>query len=482
MNIFKILSNGILKRRNVESTINEIDLSSPVVELKRDDNVVFESDDITRISSDNFIDATDLLNIQKYKNNIRLLVDEARSKGEISKFAIIREDDIFPYGWEWRKSSDSTSIEYGKCALTYELRMAKAEEIVNPNRIFSGINIPIDEREINKAARSIDLMYGRIVMPSHFRSTKHFTINTPLGYTGSYNSGISADRKFIVIDDVSSFINSGYGYSADYMDAYLDVTHENMSISDKAIVLISDDNYYEVMEDKSIREQLTGRRVIRYKGDGSLAINMVLSENGVLPSRPGGFYGYYQDDVQLILENSMRKLCDDNNLLYAQGHGNIDGVGGHFTDLYDSMYPDDLSFSKRLADFLRVKFPEYASIINDNILNHPGDTVKKIGPDKINEALLLFNDLEKKRVSDSRLKYDQERDFLPDDVRRLFKHTVSIINRFYSQEDMRNNDFEIRDLIRQFYHSDDVQVQISSAKEIILYIQRKLNINSNYSI
>lgn len=481
MNIFKILSNGILKRRNVESTINEIDLSSPVVELKRDD-VVFESDNITQISTNEFIDATDSLNIQKYKNNIRLLVDEARSKGEISKFVTIREDDIFPYGWEWRKASSSTSVEYGKCALTYELRMAKAEEIVNPNKIFSGINIPVDEREINKVARSIEPMYGRIVMPSHFRSTKHFTINTPLGYTGSYNSGISADRKFIVIDDVSSFINSGYGYSADYMDAYLDITHENMPITEKAIVLISDDNYHEVIKDESIREQLSGRRVIRYKGDESLAINMVLSENGVLPSRPGGFYGYYQDDVQLILENSMRKLCDDNNLLYAQGHGNIDGVGGHFTDLYDSMYPDDLSFSKRLADFLRVKFPEYASIINDNILNHPGDTVKKIGPDKINEALLLFNDLEKKRVSDSRLKYDQERDFLPDEVRRLFKHTVSIINRFYSQEDMRNNDFEIRDLIRQFYHSDDVQVQISSAKEIILYIQRKLNINSNYSI
>lgn len=481
MDIFKILTNGILKKKSMTGDIQNIDLSDAVVKLRRSDEVSFDSDEMVDISKDDYIDTTDEESVGKYKNNIRLLIENARKKGFIDKYVTIREDDSFPYDWKWRVASSSSASEYGKCNLTYKIRMSKAEEMVSPLK-DSPIKVPVDEKKLYAAASSIDPMYGRIMMPCHFRSTKHFTINTPLGYTGTYNSGISSDRDFIVIDDISNFINSGYGYSADYMDAYMDITHEELPISDSAVVLINDDRYEDIIRDREIKEQLSGRRVIRYKGDESLAINMALSEMGVLPSKPGGMCDDYDDDVRMILENSMRTLCAENNLLYAQGHGNINGVGGHFSDLYDSMYVDNVSFSERLSTFLKNYFPEYADIIKGDIVKNPDKIVDVIGADRINGALLLFNDIEKKRTTALRKKYDIRRDMLTDDEKKLFRETVSLINKYYSNELSRNNDFEIRELIALFYHSSDVDSQISAARDINSYIHKQLGLDSGYVI
>lgn len=476
MNIFRLITNAVLKKKDYEGVIDKINIDDVVDE--EIEEFTFTSDEIVGISEGDFIDATDSLNIEKYKNNIRLLIDEAKKKGKIEKFVTIREDDIFPYDFKWRVASSSTSSEYGKCNLAYSIRIAKAEEMISP-KTNTAFKVPVDEKKLYDAASSLDSTYGAVYMPSHFRSTKHFTINTPLGYTGTYNSGISAGRDFVVIDDISNFINSGYGYSADYMDAYLDITHEELPISDKAIIMISDDNYEKVMSDSEVREQLSGRRVIRYKGDESLAINMVLSEEGVLPSRPGHLCGELDDETLSILENSMRNLCGDNNLLYAQGHGNLNGKGGHFSDLYDSMHIDDLKYSLRLSNYLKSCFPEYGDKISSDVLNHPGSVVSLIGADRVNEAIKLFNDMEKKLVSESRKKYDFTRDMLSEDERLLFRDTVSLINRFYSDG---QDDSEIRDSIRTFYHSEDVTSQVSAARVVNSYIRRKLDLEGVYSM
>ena len=108
-----------------------------------------------------------------------------------------------------------------------------------------GMRIPnnISDEEIDQALLQVDKTYGSVLLPSKFRSTKHFTINTPLGATGKYNN-VESNRDYIIIDDINTFLSSKYAYSVSYRDAYLDISHESLPISEKAIVLINDEKEF----------------------------------------------------------------------------------------------------------------------------------------------------------------------------------------------------------------------------------------------
>ena len=118
--------------------------------------------------------------------------------------------------------------------------MAKGK--VNINNIFGGINIPIPQENIDETLELIDKDTGSILLPVKFRSTKHFTVNTPLEVTGDYNT-VSLDRTYTIIDNIDSFLSKGYGYSVAYHDAYLDVSHESLPVSLDAVVLIEESKY-----------------------------------------------------------------------------------------------------------------------------------------------------------------------------------------------------------------------------------------------
>ena len=81
-----------------------------------------------------------------------------------------------------------------------------------------------------------------------------------MNWIRSGNQFVEANRNFTVIDTLDNFLNSGYAYTADYKDAYLDVTHEGLKISEQAIVLISEDKYNTLINDPAIAEQLKNRR------------------------------------------------------------------------------------------------------------------------------------------------------------------------------------------------------------------------------
>ena len=192
-------------------------------------------------------------------------------------------------------------------------------------------------------------------MPSYFRSTKHFTINTPLGVTGDYNS-VKLGRKFIIIDTMDNFLNSGYAYSVGYRDAYLDVTHEPLKISDQAIVLIDSDKYDDIIKDESIASELESRRVIKFRGDEILAIDMVLSEMSILPSRIGMRYAFYDEEIHKILDSSIIELAEKNNLLLNKSHGgSLSPEGGHFSNYFDEKNHDRRKYFNDLAAFIREK-------------------------------------------------------------------------------------------------------------------------------
>lgn len=421
------------------------------------------------ISKNNYIDTTAPESIVKYQENIKELVEKAKEKCFIDKFMIIREDDLFPYDWKWRVTSKDTYHEYNRNSISYALKLAKVDDEL----LKEGINpfIPQNKHYVLERLNELDPMYGRILEPARYRSTKHFTVNMALEYTGSYNN-VKTERLFTIIDTPDNFINSGYAYSMDYQDAYLDITHEELPISKDAIVLI-DKNRFDEIKDTRILEDLKSRNVILYKGDIRMAINMVLSENGVLPRIPG-ISNQYDVSIFDMFEDSMSEFTEKHKIGYGLSHGNLNNKGGHFTDRLDSENNERIDFQHEFIDFLKQEFSEYADEINIMFFASPAILISKIGYKKIEEAIEKYN--KKIESIDYIKKYDETHSNVSISDHEIFTGAIRLI-KIYSN--LIDSDSDLKENVLKFYHSNDILVQKDAAFKCIEIIGKYMNINDN---
>lgn len=437
--------------------------SDSIVSFKKVDEIFY--DDIVTISQNDFIDTNSSETIQKYKSNLRNLVNAAKKNGKVNLFKSIRDDDFFPYGFSWSLSCKYTNLEKSGSVFTYELRKAYIQKLLNKksNSISDRFVIPSEYEEIKK---SLPKYLGYIDTPVKFRSTKHFTVNTPLGYTGEYNH-VESNRNFTIIDDLDILTHSGYAYSISYFDAYLDITHENLPISENAIILISDDKYEEIIKEPVIKEQLGNRRVIRYKGDQSVAINMVLTELGVLPFRPGNMYFEYDNETRDILENSIIKYCNDVNIPYNLSHGNINGKGGHFSDNLDTIKNLSEFSDEFFVNHLRNKYPDYSDYFQYGLTNNEylsKKIIELIGVDELLKDLDEYNEYISNVTYNNLMTFKHQKDCISSSTSKLFKDTLKVIEMYYNNE----LNFDIsEDIISTFFHSYSVEVQIDVANSIL---------------
>ena len=459
MNLYRILKNAHLSRKEINGEIKDLNLQEAVVSLKREEE--FSSSSIVSLTQNGVLDTNDSLTVSKYKSNLKNLVSKVKQEKVMTDFRIIREDNIFPYDWKWRVNSKDTAREYARSNFAYQLRMLEAEKKRGSLKNDFPFEIPSKREDLLEEMGKLESTFGMIYEPVKYRSTKHFTVNTPLEYTRPYNQ-VDGDRLFTVIDTVDNFCNSGYGYSADYQDAYLDVTHEPLNISLDAIVLIREDRYSELNED--VKKQLQERRVVLYRGDEATAINMVLSEEGVLPYRPGGKYMEFDSELEDIMIHSMQKFCSHNHLDYAHNHGNFNGKGGHFSDLLDSYNQERKQFEKEFGQDMCSLLPEYKGLINDTFYQYPERIMRVIGLDKVERTLASYNEWAKDAEKESRHAYDRERSRITPGIHELFLEVFSMIR------DSENEFFpEIRDDILTFFHSNIVEEQVSAAYRIRKY-------------
>ena len=121
-----------------------------------------------------------------YIQRLQELVHEAKQKKKIDSFYLIREDDFFPYEYQWMPTCEKTQMESTCTELSYELRDEIVHEKLNDHPL--GFYIPLPQEEYDKKFQELPKELGYLQTPAHFRSTKHFTVNTPLGYTHSYNN------------------------------------------------------------------------------------------------------------------------------------------------------------------------------------------------------------------------------------------------------------------------------------------------------
>lgn len=423
--------------------------------------------------SDEILDTTSTTSLKKFEHNLEILIKRAKQAGKIDKFVLIREDDFFPTDWEWRVLSKNTNLEKVCTPLSYELKKAYAlEQIgIEPYMEIMGMKVPnTSDNQITQALSQInDKTFGSVVLPSRFRSTKHFTVNTALGVTGDYNTFVKINRDYIIMDDISTFLKSPYAYSVSYHDAYLDISHESLSISKDAVVLIDDEKYKKIMSNEKVANELAQRRIVRFKGDESKAINMILTEMGALPSKNA----YYDSEIYDILDTSMQELAEENGLFFDKNHGGELNLGnGHFSNYYDEKNQDYEEALKEFISFLRKKFPQQQDLFPEYLKFTPTNSmeiVETLGTADLLEAINEYNESASNRVIETLEEYKEDRKNITPEIHQQFVETIALINDFYKS----NTDFETDEIrflteeaIQRFLQGETVSEQLEAAREI----------------
>lgn len=418
--------------------------------------------------------------LSDYLDRLKNLAKEAKEKGSIDKFFLIHEDDYFPYEYQWMPTCENTQLELTSTNLSSYLRDEILHDLLNDHP--DGFYIPVPDEVLEEKRKEIPIDLGNLLAPAHFRSTKHFTVNTPLGYTHRYNQ-VKSKRKFIIIDSAQAFLDSPYHYSIGYFDAYLDVTHEFLPISKQAVILMSEENYNNSLNDKKLQDALAKRNVVVFTGDESLAINMYLTTLGVLPNLPGNPYMElaYDSEIQNILEQSIQDLANRYNLLYNQGHGNIDGKGGHFSDLYDEIHKGIPFFENNVIQFLKKKYPycsdlfrfhqTFATFIKSNDFHK---LIQKVGSDEI---IRTFNEYNKEALinfNERRKAYIAERSSITKEQHDVFVKTIEAIKDNYNSFDNLNSIAPgyLQQQMISFFHSYDLKSQYDAAINILDFLEK----------
>ena len=427
-----------------------------------------EINQILKISNNQILDTESEDLINKFKHNLKLLVQEAKQNKKITKFAIIRNDDFLPEDFVWKVSSKNTGIEKQITPLTQELKNRYALHNANINNKQNGILIPVNQEKMDKVLSNIDNDKFKINIPVGFRSTKHFTVNTPLGVTGDYNL-VPDNRTFTVIDGIKPFVNSGYAYSIAYHDAYLDVAHEGLPISKNAIILI-EKSKYENIKDPSVLEQLKQRKLVVYQGDEVVAIDMILTELGILPSKVGNKYYEYDQEVYDILEKSIKSLADDNNIDYNKGHFSYNDKS-HFTSYFDDKNNDRDESFEVFVSFLKNKLPECSNLIKSSNIKdfyYVGKIIDAVGVDKMLDLIEQYNNFLEAKLKISYRNYKEDRKNIDVKTSNLFKSTNRLIDLYYRNSDNIADDIKekIEKNIILYMQGDTVSEQIQGCKNL----------------
>ena len=398
------------------------------------------------------LDVTTEESKQEYKKNLKKLIKKIKQQGTINKLVTLRNDDFLPQDYTWRINLDG---EY-KFLASYK----KQEKIGILERLLK-----------TKKQEPSEIENFKIICPTKFRSTKHFTINTPLNLTTEYNN-VTLDRTFTIIDEIDNFLNSGYGYSLSERDAYLDITHEGLKISEKAVILISLEKYKEIKEDKELMETLSKRKIIIFKGDMSLAINTFLVENEILPFRSK--IVEYDDEIKHIIETSLKEICKKYNLKYNVKHGNLNG---HFTSLLDQIVNEDNLLP--LIKFFNEIFED--NIINLNELKNKGyvywqEYIDTIGYDAFKNTLKAYNNQQKEILKSKKQEYIEERKNITPEISELFKNTIKLIKENEEKLKLEDNSNEITNNIIYFFKATDIKTQVECAKKIIEKLKEEVKI------
>ena len=428
------------------------------MELEKEKPIELET-----IVEDNIIDTTNPINIEKYKRNLSKLIAEAKKNRKVSKFFLIRNDAFFPDEFKWKINSKDTNGEYRSFAYVPIEEEPKKKSAHG----FKSIISLFFEKKPPKSQSISKIEKFFLYFPVKFRITKHFTINTALGLELSDNPGVDPNRPFTIIDDIDNFLQSGYGFSIAGRDAYLDVAHEPLEISKNAILLISVDEYNKIKDTESIKKWVSSkRRLIVYKGDLTLAINMLLTEKGALPTKTKD--NSHDQETQDIIEKSFLELCAKYELEYGTFHH-----GDHFSGYVEQYEKSEENLMKNFIAYINNELG-VSLIANNNPSNFEWNQyIKTIGIERFKDMLEKFNNRTKDAIEKNKEKYKKDRENITPEISNLFKDTVNLIKKESHNLNFQVADDELTKKCIQFFILPTVAEQVECAQWIQNYLTSK---------
>lgn len=181
-------------------------------------------------------------------------------------------------------------------------------------------------------------------------------------------------------------------------------------------------------------------------------------------------YANYDNELNSILKDSIRKLARDNHLLYDKPHGDSNG---HFTSYYDSKNCEFTNSLSLFVQYLKSKFPEYESVITETSVQNPIGSrkiVKLIGTKKLLEAIFQYNQIVQQQFHVRLENYDKERQNVTPEISDFFKLTLERINSYYENNEKESYPMEkqrqIEECICNFFHTGKVHEQLSASKNL----------------
>ena len=481
-----------------------------------------ESIDLKRIDNNSdycFIDANKQDNIESFMRNLEILIQETKDRGYVDKYVTLRNDEFFPETFQWILNFEKTQGLYKR--LVAWIKPTKNSGFF---RSLLGNNNLRETEELN------------IFIPTDFVSTKHFTVNAPLGLTGEYNT-VPANRTFTIMDDLEFALGYGYNYSLSGRDYYRDITHEPLPISENAVVFISVEDYQNIKDNKELMKLLSQRKLIVFSGDRALAICMYMVDCGILPFRPweeiddifkvnNRIAAMFDDELNEIIKESLKKKCREYGIHYDYNHGYVDG---HFTHTVDSHIHGD-NADKTVKEFFQYAKKSYCEergcnecerilaeweknkIITVPTKNNNGEEsisfeipppinqmpdcpmaqlsendvllsskeeawnrfINIIGIDNFKSLLNNFNNKKQEELIQSRKEYLESRKGITDEQRTSFQETIRLLNQNIKYLNVDNYSTELTKLILKFYGSTNLDEQFEASKEISLIIKRKI--------
>ena len=120
LDTIKRILNKNKKEKNTNENIEEIKEEMNFLEKAEDTLLNFT--EIVQITTDGILDTHSQEALEKFKHNLEVLIKKAKENKKIDHFMIIRDDDFFPYDWEWRVSSKETSFEKVNIPFSIELK------------------------------------------------------------------------------------------------------------------------------------------------------------------------------------------------------------------------------------------------------------------------------------------------------------------------------------------------------------------------
>ena len=332
-----------------------------------------------------------------------------------------------------------------------------------------------NSEQIREEANQLDPSIGAVYGPAHFRSTKHFTINTALGHTGSYNA-VETDRNFTIIDTIDNFKKSPYRYSLAYEDAYVDATHEQLEISKDAAILVSKERYEEIKDNEALMSEIAERKLVVYSGDESTAINMYLTEQGIFPNNVGMKFHDYDPELNAILDQSIKDLATETDTPFRLGHGNINDAGGHFTSFFDDHNPDYRNWQRDFLTALSDKYPNSkdAPYIMSNY-EAAERFVNEAGVENVMATLEEINRDYAEKAKLTREQYYREREALSSEDKQLMQSTVQRIREYFKDaKAYAYSHSAVYAPIQTFYQSKSVKEQVEAARQINQFFDQNL--------